>query len=180
MNGTCPWCCLPRAAAGDRATSPDTAYGWGIPDAVVAVGVDPEGTPDGTLIARGAPNPFREGIAFEFFLPRSEPLTARVYDAAGRLVRSLGEGRIVEHRPPAGSVLRKGRKVWLTVSLGVRKTAAPSVVGMSSRQAGIVLGQTIAQHQSLHLESAYRSPRDRGSAGGDDHARPPRHAARGR
>jgi serine/threonine-protein kinase len=53
----------------------------------------------------------------------------------------FGPDRVTEHRPDAGSVLRKGRKVWLTVSLGVRKTAAPSVIGMTSRQAGILLGQ---------------------------------------
>jgi serine/threonine-protein kinase len=51
----------------------------------------------------------------------------------------FGEGVVAEQRPPAGKVLRKGRKVWLTVSLGPRKTAVPSVVGMSYRQAGIVL-----------------------------------------
>ena len=53
----------------------------------------------------------------------------------------FGANRVIEHRPDAGSVLRKGRKVWLTVSLGVRATAAPSVVGMTSRQAGILLGR---------------------------------------
>ncbi len=51
----------------------------------------------------------------------------------------FGEGVVLEQRPAAGKVLRKGRKVWLTVSLGPRKTAVPSVVGMSYRQAGIVL-----------------------------------------
>ncbi len=53
----------------------------------------------------------------------------------------FGEGRILAHRPSAGEVLRKGRKVWLTVSLGLRKTSAPSVLGLSSRQARITLGQ---------------------------------------
>lgn len=53
----------------------------------------------------------------------------------------FGEGRVLEHRPAAGKVLRKGRKVWLTVSLGVRKATVPNLVGLSYRQAGIVLGQ---------------------------------------
>ncbi len=53
----------------------------------------------------------------------------------------FGPGRVAEHRPESGAVLRKGRKVWLTISLGVRNTVAPSTVGMTSRQAGIVLGQ---------------------------------------
>lgn len=82
-------------ASGNRAASPDTVYGWGIPDAVRAVGAGLPETPAETIIARGSPNPFREEIAFEFFLPRSEPLTAHVYDVAGRLVRILGDARIV-------------------------------------------------------------------------------------
>ena len=82
-------------AAGDRADAPDTVYGWGIPDAAAVIGVEPSGVPGETIIARGTPNPFRGEIAFDFFLPRSEPLTARVYDAGGRLVRSLGERRVV-------------------------------------------------------------------------------------
>ncbi|GJM43826.1 MAG: hypothetical protein DHS20C21_06680 [Gemmatimonadota bacterium] len=53
----------------------------------------------------------------------------------------FGEGAVVEQRPAAGKVLRKGRKVWLTVSMGVRKAIAPSLVGMSYRQAGIVLAR---------------------------------------
>jgi serine/threonine-protein kinase len=51
----------------------------------------------------------------------------------------FGEGLIAEQRPTAGEVLRKGRKVWLTVSLGVRKAETPNIVGMSYRQAGIAL-----------------------------------------
>lgn len=53
----------------------------------------------------------------------------------------FSEGAVVEQRPPAGRVLRKGRKVWLTVSRGLRKAAVPSLAGLSYRQAGIALGQ---------------------------------------
>lgn len=53
----------------------------------------------------------------------------------------FGEGRVLEHRPAAGEVLRKGRKVWLTVSLGVRRAVVPSLAGLSFRQADIVLGR---------------------------------------
>jgi serine/threonine-protein kinase len=48
-------------------------------------------------------------------------------------------GVVMGHRPAAGVPLRKGRKVWLTVSLGLRRTATPNVAGLSYRQAGIVL-----------------------------------------
>ncbi|MBN1884479.1 MAG: S8 family serine peptidase [Candidatus Krumholzibacteriota bacterium] len=82
-------------SSGSRSDAPDNDYGWGLPDAVAAAGITPTGVPEETIIARGKPNPFRERIEFEFFLPRNEPLTARVYDAGGRLVRSLSEGRRV-------------------------------------------------------------------------------------
>ena len=64
----------------------------------------------------------------------------------------FGEGRILEHRPEAGKLLRKGRKVWLTVSLGPRKTVVPSVVGLSNRQAAIVLdGEGLAVGSTSHV-----------------------------
>lgn len=50
-------------------------------------------------------------------------------------------GLVIEQRPRGGDVLRKGRKVWLTVSLGVREAAVPNVVELSNRQADIVLGR---------------------------------------
>jgi serine/threonine-protein kinase len=71
----------------------------------------------------------------------------------------FGEGRVVEHRPTAGEVLRKGRKVWLTVSLGVRKTETPNIVGQSYRQAGIALdrgGLTVGSVSRLHHASVPR------------------------
>lgn len=53
----------------------------------------------------------------------------------------FGAGRVIGQRPGAGDVLRKGRKVWLTVSLGIRQTVVPNLVGESLRQADIVLGR---------------------------------------
>ena len=51
------------------------------------------------------------------------------------------EGRVVEQRPEAGELLRKGRKVYLTASLGVLRVHIPGVEGTSYRQAGILLRQ---------------------------------------
>ncbi len=51
------------------------------------------------------------------------------------------EGRVVEQRPQAGELLRKGRKVYLTASLGVLRVHIPGVEGTSYRQAGILLRQ---------------------------------------
>lgn len=63
---------------------------------------------------------------------------------AGVVVREensteFGEGRVLDQRPTAGAVLRSGRKVLLTVSLGVKRSSVPNLVGESSRQAAIVL-----------------------------------------
>lgn len=49
------------------------------------------------------------------------------------------EGVVISQRPEAEVLLRDGRKVWLTVSLGLRRAATPNVAGLSYRQAGIVL-----------------------------------------
>ncbi|MEZ5066780.1 MAG: PASTA domain-containing protein [bacterium] len=51
----------------------------------------------------------------------------------------FGEGVVSGHRPASGMPLRHGRKVWLTVSLGLRRAPVPNVAGMSYRQAGIAL-----------------------------------------
>ncbi len=48
-------------------------------------------------------------------------------------------GRVSEQRPDGGTLLRRGRKVWLTVSLGPRRATAPRVAGLSIRQASIAL-----------------------------------------
>jgi serine/threonine-protein kinase len=95
------------------------------------------------FVRSGAETKIPDVVGLELSAARAELGRVGFTGVVDREIHSadFGEGRIAEHRPPAGSVLRKGRKVWLTVSLGVRKTAAPSVVGMSSRQAGIVLGQ---------------------------------------
>lgn len=48
-------------------------------------------------------------------------------------------GRVAEQRPDGGELLRRGRKVWLTVSLGPHRATAPRLAGLSTRQAGIKL-----------------------------------------
>ena len=71
----------------------------------------------------------------------------------------FGEGRITEQRPSAGKVLRKGRKVWLTASLGLRKSETPNLVGLSYRQAGIALdrgGLSVGSVSRLHHATVAR------------------------
>ncbi len=94
------------------------------------------------FVRSGAETKVPDLVGRDLTSARAELETAGFRGAVDREIHSadFGAGRIIEHRPDAGSVLRKGRKVWLTVSLGVRKTAAPTIVGMTSRQAGIVLG----------------------------------------
>jgi beta-lactam-binding protein with PASTA domain len=50
-----------------------------------------------------------------------------------------GEGRVVSQRPGAGRALRRGRKIHLTVSLGMKETKLPELVGLTLRQAGLEL-----------------------------------------
>ena len=64
----------------------------------------------------------------------------------------FAEGQVSEQRPAAGSVLRKGRKVWMTVSLGERRASAPGVVGLSIRQAEIAI-----QHERLETGTISRT-----------------------
>ncbi len=49
---------------------------------------------DGSLRLLATPNPFMTGSAVAFSLARPEQVTVEVYDLTGRLVRSLGSGRL--------------------------------------------------------------------------------------
>jgi hypothetical protein len=64
--------------------SPFAAVG---PDAVT--GDDPMPAPDATFLAQNWPNPFNPCTTIEFGLRESGHVSLRIYDAAGRLVRSL-------------------------------------------------------------------------------------------
>jgi serine/threonine-protein kinase len=64
----------------------------------------------------------------------------------------FAQGHVSDQRPPAGSTLRKGRKVWLTVSLGERRATVPPLAGLSIRQAGIAL-----QRERLETGTVSRS-----------------------
>jgi serine/threonine-protein kinase len=65
----------------------------------------------------------------------------------------VAEGRVAEQRPAAGKLLRKGRKVWLTVSLGEMRARVPDLAGLSLRQAGISL-----QKEKLATGAVSRAP----------------------
>lgn len=70
---------------------------------------------------------------------------SRLYSA------DVAEGRIANQSPAAGTVVRRGWRVWLTQSLGPMKRAIPNVVGMDQRmatmtirRAGLEMGATAA------------------------------------
>lgn len=48
----------------------------------------------GFAMSANHPNPFRQETAIIFAMPRADDIALRVYDTAGRLVRTLAEGRI--------------------------------------------------------------------------------------
>jgi serine/threonine-protein kinase len=66
------------------------------------------------------------------------------------------QGQVAEQRPAAGKLLRKGRKVWLTVSLGEVRASVPDLSGLSVRQAGIAL-----QKEKLESGTVSRAPHHR-------------------
>ena len=57
------------------------------------VGIDPAASPGLHFgVEQNRPNPFNPSTAIDFTLPVAMPVTLRVYDAAGRVVRTLVEG----------------------------------------------------------------------------------------
>jgi eukaryotic-like serine/threonine-protein kinase len=58
---------------------------------------------------------------------------SRLYSA------DVPEGRVANQSPAAGTVVRRGWRVWLTQSLGPLQRAIPDVVGMDQRMAAIAI-----------------------------------------
>lgn len=81
-----------------RSDNPDNTYGYGIPRGVAASGVPNSGIPESTAFSVGYPNPFRETTTFDLFLPIMEPVTARIFDCRGVLIRTLIKDRILQCR----------------------------------------------------------------------------------
>jgi agmatine/peptidylarginine deiminase len=76
----------------------DVTLPEGAPGAVFDVTVEPAAAVTAHLepriILRSFPNPFRRQTTISFDVPVSEPVSARVFDASGRLVRTLVDGAI--------------------------------------------------------------------------------------
>lgn len=68
-----------------RSGMPDNTYGYGIPHGLAAAGFDP----DEPLFSSAVPNPFRTSTSFQFYFPQPEPVTMRIYDIRGALVKTL-------------------------------------------------------------------------------------------
>jgi subtilisin family serine protease len=84
---------------------PDNYYGYGIPDGFMAAGLEGPERPV-TIVLHGAyPNPFRSSTGFDIFIPDGDPLTVRIYDCRGVLIRSLISNRIL---PWGGSLTWDG------------------------------------------------------------------------
>jgi beta-lactam-binding protein with PASTA domain len=58
---------------------------------------------------------------------------SRLYSA------DVPEGRVANQSPAAGTIVRRGWRVWLTESLGPMKRAIPNVVGMDQRMAAMTI-----------------------------------------
>ncbi len=80
-------------------------------------------------------------VGLEVSVARSEVERAGFTAVIEREVNTsdFGAGRVVSQRPAGGSSLRRGRKIHFTVSLGMRETELPRVVGLTLRQASLEL-----------------------------------------
>ncbi len=75
-------------ATASRSGFPDNTYGYGLPSATLAAGWP-------ATLATGAPfpNPFSGSTRAQYVSPALAPVTVRVYDCRGALVRTLASGR---------------------------------------------------------------------------------------
>lgn len=81
--------------ASSQSGAPDNYYGYGIPDGLLASGLEGPVRP-ASLVLRGAyPNPFRSNTLFDISIPEGDPLTVRIYDCRGALVRNLISNRVL-------------------------------------------------------------------------------------
>jgi eukaryotic-like serine/threonine-protein kinase len=62
-------------------------------------------------------------------------------DSTGDYSQNIPAGRILSQFPPAGTVVKQGRRVWVKVSKGFKAVEVPSLRGLSVRQAEISLQQ---------------------------------------
>jgi serine protease AprX len=76
-----------------RGGAPDNVYGYGLPDGVTASGLDIDVDPTTILLSGAYPNPFRFRTSFDLEVPPGEPVTVRIFDCRGALVRELSVNR---------------------------------------------------------------------------------------
>ncbi len=62
-------------------------------------------------------------------------------DSSGDFSTSIPAGMILSQFPPAGTVVKQGRRVWVKVSKGFKAVVVPALRGLSVRQAEITLQQ---------------------------------------
>jgi len=78
-------------ATSSRSGFPDNAYGWGIPNAALA-----SRYPESFATSAAFPNPFSAGTKLSLSLAAPGPMTVRIYDCTGTLIKTLAEGRAVQ------------------------------------------------------------------------------------
>jgi eukaryotic-like serine/threonine-protein kinase len=62
-------------------------------------------------------------------------------DSTGDYSQNIPAGHILSQFPPAGTVVKQGRRVWVKVSKGYKAVEVPPLRGLSVRQAEITLQQ---------------------------------------
>jgi len=62
-----------------------------------------------------------------------------VIDSSGEYSPDVTAGLIVKQRPSQNTKVKEGRRIWLTISKGLRSVKVPNIIGTSVRQAEIIL-----------------------------------------
>lgn len=62
-------------------------------------------------------------------------------DSSGDYSNDIGAGKIISQYPTEGTEVKKGRRIWVRISKGLKSVELPSLRGLSLRQAEITLQQ---------------------------------------
>jgi len=79
------------------------------------------------------------GVGLEQAAEATDPLDLRLEIVDRRHDRVIASGRVLQQQPPAGSRVRRGRKLKLVLSLGDKILVVPDLVGKADRAVEIEL-----------------------------------------
>lgn len=100
--------------------------------------------------------PDLQGMTLEAASKHVEPVELVLAVADQRHDPAVPSGRVLQQTPPAGSTVRRGRKIKLVLSLGGKVLEVPDLVGQASRAVEIELQQQgFVPGDQARIHSAY-------------------------